>query len=443
VLEYSKAIQLDPNNVQYKASLERARLRASEEHARSGRLLAARGLYKEASDEFRLGLDLNPGSPTLPGRDRERGGAAARAGTRAPTVEDDEAAHPGAGLSPALSWAPRRKAPLGLSFRDASLREAYLALGRVSSVNFVFDPQFQDQTITLDLRDVPFDEALSASGASARPSIGSWIPTSSRSSRTRPPSAASTSSRSSRRSSSRMPTSRRPSTCCASVLGARRVAPVPGGQRPHDQRRTGARRGRRADRRRHRQEAREVVVDVEILEVNRGRLKEYGIEITSNVRAPKASPAASFPNPLGVTTLDENPYRKSNLVVSNLPGVIYRLLQSDTSTRILANPQLRASEGQTAQARFGDQVPVPVTTFSPIASGGVAQQPITSFEYKDVGVNIDITPRVHHDDEVSLNAQDRHLVRRAGGVPGLPTFNSRTVNTIIRSRTARRTSSPA
>ncbi len=47
-------------------------------------------------------------------------------------------------------------------------------------------------------------------------------------------------------------------------------------------------------------------------------------------------------------------------------------------------------------------MPVPVTTFAPIATGGVNQQPITSFNYENIGVNIDITPRTHHDDEVSL-----------------------------------------
>ena len=82
--------------------------------------------------------------------------------------------------------------------------------------------------------------------------------------------------------------------------------------------------------------------------------------------------------------------------------MIYRLLKTDSATRVLANPQLRTTEGETAQARFGDQIPVPVTVFTPIAQGGVAQQPVTSFEYKNVGVNIDITPRVHHDGDVSL-----------------------------------------
>jgi general secretion pathway protein D len=120
--------------------------------------------------------------------------------------------------------------------------------------------------------------------------------------------------------------------------------------------------------------------------------------------------------------------------VTSLPGAVVRLLQTDTSTRILANPQLRVSEGQTAQARFGDQVPVPVTTFAAIATGGIAQQPITSFEYKNVGVNIDITPRVHQDGEVTLQLKVDISAVGPDGFQGLPTFNSRTVNSTIRLR---------
>jgi general secretion pathway protein D len=113
---------------------------------------------------------------------------------------------------------------------------------------------------------------------------------------------------------------------------------------------------------------------------------------------------------------------------------VLRLLESDSSTRLLANPQLRISEGQTAQARFGDQVPVPVTTFTAIATGGLPQQPITSFEYKNVGVNIDMTPRVHHDGEVTLVLKLDISAVGSPGYQGLPTFNSRTVNSTIRLR---------
>ena len=166
--------------------------------------------------------------------------------------------------------------------------------------------------------------------------------------------------------------------------------------------------------------------------MNRGHLKEYGIQITSGLPGYEGVAGGIFPDPRKTFTLDDNPYAAENLVVTNLPGVIYRLLQSDTSTRILANPQLRTTEGQTAQARFGDQVPVPVTTFAPIAQGGINQQAITSFEYKNVGVNIDLTPRVHHDGEVTLQLKVDISQVGPPGYQGLPTFNSRIVTSVIR-----------
>jgi len=176
-------------------------------------------------------------------------------------------------------------------------------------------------------------------------------------------------------------------------------------------------------------------VVVEILEVDRNKLKEYGIYLTSGLDAQGIQGIATgvFPNPT-LKNPGDHPYDWNNLVVTALPGAVLRLLQTDSSTRLLANPQLRISEGQTAQARFGDQVPVPVTTFTAIATGGLPQQPITSFEYKNVGVNIDITPRVHQDGDVTLQLKLDISAVGAPGYQGLPTFNNRTVNSTIRLR---------
>jgi general secretion pathway protein D len=85
-----------------------------------------------------------------------------------------------------------------------------------------------------------------------------------------------------------------------------------------------------------------------------------------------------------------------------------------------------------AQARFGERVPVPVTTFSPIATGGVNQQPITSFNYENIGVNIDITPRTHHDGAVTLALKIAVSSISGSGYGGLPTFGNREINTVIR-----------
>jgi general secretion pathway protein D len=445
VLEYSKALQEHPDSVEYRTSLQRARLRASQEHTVSGRRLINRGLFKEALDEFKLALDLNPTSSTLP-REIEAAEAQRRANAPAPTVEQMKDRTRERSL-PGLVLGPGAQEPLGLSFRNASLRETYQALGKAAGVNFVFDPDFRDAPITLDLRDVGFEQALNAVA-----SVGHTFH---------------------RVLDSRVvmvipdtPTKRRDyeqqvvKTFFLSnadlketidllriVLGARRVAPLPGSNAltindTPDKVAAAERIVDIVDKQRA-----EVMVEVEILEVNRTKLKEYGIEITSppggngiagaifpaqtvteTVRDVSGNPLYDRTRPI---TLDDNPYKASNLLVTALPGVIYRLLQNDTSSRILAQPQLRTMEGQTAQARFGDQVPVPVTTFSPIATGGVAQQPVTSFEYKNVGVNIDITPRVHQDGEVTLGLKLE--ISQVGPLfQNLPTFNSRTVSSNIR-----------
>jgi len=444
VLEYSKALKNDPDNLHYRKSLERARLRASEEHARAGRRLLGRGLHKEALDEFKLALDLNPDSATL-GQDiedaeRHQRGIGPGASVQALKDRVRERSLPGLDLGPAAAE------PLGLSFRNASLRETYLALGRAAGVNFVFDPQFLDQTISIDLRDVPFEQALNALSSVGRTfhrvldsRVVNVIPDTPAKRRDNEQQVVRTFFLSNADLKETIDLLR-------IVLGARRVAPLPGANAltindTPDKVAAAERIISIVDKVRA-----EVMVEVEILEVNRTRLKEYGIEITSGIAAGVAG--AIFPretieetvrdaagNPIFTRdrplTLNDNPYRASNLLISSLPGVIYRLLKADTSSRLIANPQLRTAEGQTAQARFGDQVPVPVTVFSPIATGGVAQQPVTSFEYKNVGVNIDITPRVHHDGDVTLVLK-LEISSLGPLFQNNPTFRSRTVNTTIR-----------
>jgi general secretion pathway protein D len=431
VLEYSRALQLSPDNVQYQRSLERARQRAAEAHAALARNLSARGLHKDASEEMRLAVDLQPGVASLVSELRQM---EALRQTGAPTTTMQEIKERARERSlPGLVLGPAAREPLGLSFRSTSLRDAYLALGKAAGVNFVFDPQFQDTTVSLDVSDVAFEQALSALAATGRTfhrvtdaQVVTVVPDT--------------------------PTKRREyeqqvvKTFFLSnadlketidllriVLGARRVAPLPGSNAltisdTPDKVAAAERILDVLDK-----ERAEVVIEIEILEVNRTRLKEYGIEITSGIPGVDGVLGAIFPDPSKKFTLDDNPYSKENLVITQLPGVIYRLLKTDGSTRVLANPQLRTTEGQTAQARFGDQVPVPVTVFTPIAQGGVAQQPVTSFEYKSVGVNIDVTPRVHHDGDVSLGLK-LEISSLGALFQNNPTFRSRNVNSVLRLR---------
>ena len=77
-------------------------------------------------------------------------------------------------------------------------------------------------------------------------------------------------------------------------------------------------------------------------------------------------------------------------------------------------------------------MPVPSVTFAPIASGGVNQQPITSFTYRTIGVNIEITPRLHHNDDVSLRLKLGNQQPLGTGYNQLPTFGTRYIDTTIR-----------
>ncbi len=431
VLAYQRAVQDSPDNVQYRRALERARQRASTDHTNRARRLLGRGQYDEALNEYRLALELNPAAPGVTEEMRDAEVIRERGRT---SLEELKARARERSL-PGLDLGPDAQQPLGLVFRGASLREAYLALARAASINVTFDPSFQDTPVTLDLQEVGFDQALTALGAAGRSfhrvvdaKVLNVVPDT--------------------------PTKRRDfeqqvvKTLFLSnadlketidllrvVLGARKIAPIPGNNAltindTPDKVAAAERIVEIVDKRRA-----EVVVEVSILEVDRNRLKEYGIYLTSGLDAQGIEGIASgiFPDPR-ITNPSDGPYDKDNLAVTSLPGAVLRLLETDSSTRLLANPQLRISEGQTAQARFGDQVPVPVTTFAAIATGGLPQQPITSFEYKNVGVNIDMTPRVHHDGDVTLQLKLDISAVGAPGFQGLPTFNSRTVNSTIRLR---------
>src|SRR5438093_944416 len=179
----------------------------------------------------------------------------------------------------------------------------------------------------------------------------------------------------------------------------------------------------------------EVIIDVELLEVNRTKLLEYGLQIASAGTNGINGSAAIAANSAGAVTLHTlRNLTQSDVLLTAVPSLYYRLLKTDANTRTLANPQLRTTDGLQATARFGEQVPVPVTTFAPFATGGAPQQPITSFNYQNIGVNITITPRTHFDDDVSLQVNVSVTNISGTGFGGLPTFGNREINTVIRLR---------
>ena len=334
---------------------------------------------------------------------------------------------PGADLPESVSL------PETLVFREASARDIFSAIGKFANISIVFDPTFRDQAISIDLRNAPLNQALTSVASATRsfwkvttPQTVTIIPDTQAKRREYEEEVVRTFYLSNADLKETIDILR-------IVVDARRLAAMTATNaitiKDTPERVTAAGRIITAiDKARP-----EVVIDVELLEVESHQ--------PERVRPPDriaGKPADRHQRPRltstrkGFTLSDLQNLTSADVYLTNLPALYYRLLKTDSATRVLANPQLRTTEGVAAQARFGERVPVPVTTFAPIAQGGVQTQPITSFNYENIGVNIDITPRTHHDDAVSLAVKIELSNISGTGFGGLPTFGNRSINTTIR-----------
>jgi general secretion pathway protein D len=434
VVEYTKALRLKPGDPAIRMALERAKLRAAEFHYNRGRLLAA-GKLDDAVVEFQVALELNPTSGDYDQTLRETRNqlrakvAVAREGKTAleTLIERTRDLPP-----PGLDLPKGLKLPASLIFREASSRDVFTTLARLGDLSVVFDPTFRDSAITVDLRNATFEDALTSVAVSTRnfcrmtaPRTITVIPDTPSKRREYEEEIVRTFYLSNADIKETIDLLRM-------VVELRRIAPITGTNaisiKDTPERVQAAGRVIAAiDKARA-----EVVIDVELLEVNRTRLQEYGLQIATP--GSEGISGTADVNRQDLTLFDLRNLTQAGVFLTGLPALYYRLLKSDESTRTLANPQLRASEGMSAEAKFGEKVPVPVTTFSPIATGGVAQQPITSFTYENIGVNINITPRTHHNDDVSLALKIELTAISGTGFSGLPTFGNRQVTTTIRLR---------
>lgn len=438
VAEYTKLLRKSPGSREAQQGLERAKLRASQDHFTKARRLSSTGKLEEALVEYQLAAELNPGNSDI---DRElqetrtqlraKVAIADHGKTRLESLiaQSLDAPLPGADL-PADA-----KLPDSVVFRDANAKDIYSAIGKFTNLSVAFDPTFRDQPVSIDLRGQSLDQALNTLSSTTR---NFWRVMSPRAITIIPDTAAKRREyeeeivRTFYLSNADL---KETIDMLRIVVDARRLSAITATNaitiKDTPERITAAGKIITAiDKARP-----EVIIDVELLEVNRTHLHEFGLQIaspTSSATGPTGLSGSADVNKEGLSLRSLTSLTQADVLLTNLPSLYYRLLKNDSATRILANPQLRTSEGIPAQARFGERVPVPVTTFAPIAAGGVQTQPITSFNYEPIGVNIDITPRMHHDDAVTLALKVELSSISGSGFGGLPTFGSRQINTVIR-----------
>jgi general secretion pathway protein D len=158
----------------------------------------------------------------------------------------------------------------------------------------------------------------------------------------------------------------------------------------------------------------EVLIEVAVMQVSRDRAHTLGINPPTSVTVALQNNISTTPSTTTATTTTTSSSSTGiNLnTIANLnatdfsvtiPQATATALMSDTDTKVIQNPQIRALDGQKATLKIGDRVPVATGSFQP-GIGGVGINPLvnTQFQYLDVGVNIEITPRVHAGREISL-----------------------------------------
>jgi general secretion pathway protein D len=187
----------------------------------------------------------------------------------------------------------------------------------------------------------------------------------------------------------------------------------------------------------------EVLIDVHILEIARERAKQFGLNLSayqlglffSPEAAPTSGTTGTTTEPFNLNTISQG-VSTADFYLS-VPSAIISFLESDSRTKVLAKTQLRGAENQKVSLNLGEEVPVPATTFTPLATGGAAANPLTSYAYRPIGVIVEMTPRVTYDGDVMLTLTLENSARLGDvsvGGTSAPAFSSRRVQTALRLR---------
>jgi general secretion pathway protein D len=419
---YNKALQTSPTNTEYKLKAARARFEAAQWHVDQGRRFQEQANLELALAEFRKAQMIDPSS------------AVAQQEVKATTDLINakngitQNATP-SGLSseePKLMSGPPRvqplsRAPINMKATNDS-KAVFEAIGKLAGLTVIFDPDFTSRRISVELTNVTLEQALNISALQSK---AFWRPVTSNIIFVVPD----------------QPQKRKDYeeevvktfylrntvlpqelteivTSIRQLLDLRRVQQI-NAQNAIVIRDTPDRvllAGKIID---DIDKAKpEVVIQVAVMEARRDRMRNVGITPPTSISATFANPGTTTTTTTGTsTTTTTNPAATISQLISDphiftngysvtVPGASASFLMTDTSTQILDDPEIRVVDGQTAKLRIGDRIPVATGSFQAGigATGTGALNPLvnTQFQYLDVGVNVDVTPRIHPDHEISM-----------------------------------------
>lgn len=432
--QYMIALNKKPENPQYRTGFERARLAASQFHFQKAKQLVETRNYEQAIIEFQIALNFDPTNQYITNELAAAKKLYERELNRKELTAIEKAKEESKRkmqLYKVLGPEAETIIP-SLRFRDDSLKHILDALGQLAGINIVYDSDFRDQEFSVSMDNIKFRDALQqilvANRLYYKPLDQSTIlviPDNPQKRRQYDEQVIQTFYLSNAELNDVL-------NMVRSVMQIQRIATNPQLNaitirdtpdkvaivqkiiEANDKSRS------------------EVLLDVEILEVDRDQTQSYGI----NLDTYSVTQSLVINETAGQIFGNQIPAIDAAAWSFTVPSIIYTALATDQRTKILAKPQIRASEGQQVTVRLGDRVPIPVTN---IQVPGTTPTPTptvistTSFQLTDVGINIDVTPRVHHNREITLTMRFELTSITAPGVGTLPpTLGNRTVNTVIR-----------
>ncbi|HTQ81524.1 MAG TPA: secretin N-terminal domain-containing protein, partial [Thermoanaerobaculia bacterium] len=451
VLQYLKALENDPGSITYRAALLRAKIKASQVHFERGKQFRAAGVIDRAMVEYQQAVELDPSNQYAKvelEHAREAYNAARQNKDLASIEEMKKKARGARPQPPQLN--PRSDTPISLEFpNEVSIFDIYRALGKAFGINILFDPQLKDQNVAIELKDVNAQAALEtlmrAAGHFYKVVDEHTI-------------IIAADNPQNRRTYEDLVIQtfflsnaeiKEMTTILRSLIDAKKIA-------TNEQLnaiilRDTADKVKVAERiiEANDKSKAEVVVDVELLQINTSKMRDLGTllstySIGSGIDLGSSTATTGGTGGTGTTTTTSTPtlhvsdlqfLNQSNWALT-IPSFTYNFIKQNTEAQLLAKPQLRITEGEKANLVIGDRVPIPLTTFNTQNVGGAGGiVPITSFQYQDVGIRIDMEPRVHHNQEVTLKvkvevSQLNGSITTASG--SQPIIGTRTIDSTIR-----------
>jgi general secretion pathway protein D len=414
---FQKALKAEPHNANFKIKLNQARFEAGQLHVKQGLAMRKKGDLQGAAGEFQRAGAIDPSSPVaeqelqktiemIADKNREADAAA-----QPPT---DSKQQPLASMPAEIK--PLSRAPINLKMsNDAKI--VFDTIGKLAGLTVIYDPDFPARRITTELNNVTLEQALEIVSLESK---AFWKPVTENIIFVIPD----------------QPQKRRdyeeqvvrtfylsntvqPQDLTEIVTGLRQLLDLKRIQQLNSQnaiilRDTPDRLLLAEKMIQDIDKAKpEVVVQVEVLEARTDRLRDLGIlpgQSASIAINPNVNTTSSSTTPTNTgTTLNQLRRLNGSDYVVTLPSLTANAVLTDTATKIIQNPEVRSVDGQTAKLRIGDRIPVATGSFqagvgvgSTGGAGFVNPLVNTQFTYLDVGVNIDLTPRIHPNRDVSL-----------------------------------------